>query len=73
MDNKTFVASYVAQESERINQALKNVLGKEAPPTEAEKDALFSDMEATLAKLTSALEFLTNNLDAMDEKEEPVA
>jgi len=73
MDNKTFVASYVAQESERINQLLKDIVAKGAPPTEAEKDALFSDMEATLAKLTSALEYISANLDTNEEEEIPVA
>ncbi len=75
MDNKTFVAKFVADESERLNQNLKEVLAKGAPPSDAEKDALFSDMEATLAKLTSALEYLAANLDTLaDEEEEmPVA
>ncbi len=78
MDDKTFVTKFVADESERINQALKDVFAKGEAPTDAEKDALFSDMEATLKKLTSALEFLTANAanidNPTDEKEElPVA
>ncbi len=74
MDNKTFVAKYVADESNRINQSLKDMLTKNSPPSEEEKDALFSDMEATLKKLTGALEYLTANIDNMvDEEEEPVA
>ena len=75
MDNKTFVAKFVADESERMNQSLKDMLARGAPPSDAEKDALFSDMEATLKKLTGALEFLTANIDTMTDEEEelPVA
>lgn len=73
MDNNTFVAKYVADESERLNQGLKDMLAKPTPPSEAEKDALFSDMEATLAKLTTALEYLTAHLEDIEEEEQPVA
>ncbi len=78
MDDKAFVVKYVSDESERINQALKDVFAKGETPSDAEKDALFSDMEATLRKLTSALEFLAANAakidNPTDEKEElPVA
>lgn len=73
MDDKTFIAKYVADESERINQSLKELITKGEAPSEAEKDALFADMEATLKKLTSALEFLTINIDKDEEEEVPVA
>ncbi|MDX2074334.1 MAG: hypothetical protein SFX19_08245 [Alphaproteobacteria bacterium] len=70
MDNKTFVAKFVAEESERLNQGLKGMLAKGEAPSDAEKDALFSDMEATLKKLTGALEFLTANMDTLTDEEE---
>ena len=76
MDNKTFVAKFVADESERMNQSLKEMLAKGAPPSDEEKDALFSDMEVTLKKLTGALEFLTANVNHLNDDEEeevPVA
>lgn len=73
MDNKTFIAKYVADESTRINESLKNMLEKPETTTDAEKDALFADMEATLGKLKSALEFLTANIDNLMEEDEPVA
>lgn len=75
MDNKTFIAKFVADESDKMNQSLKDMLARPEAPTDAEKDALFSDMETTLKKLTSALEFLSANIDTMlDEEEEiPVA
>jgi hypothetical protein len=75
MDNKTFVAKFVADESTRLNENLKDMLAKGTPPTDAEKDALFSDMEATLKKLTQALEYLTANIDNLNDEEEelPVA
>lgn len=75
MDNKTFVAKFVADESTRLNESLKDMLAKNEAPSEAEKEALFSDMEMTLKKLTSALEYLTANIDSLDDEEEelPVA
>lgn len=73
MDDKTFVAKYVASESERLNQSLKEMVAKEVAPTDAEKDALFADMEETLKKLTGALEYLTHNMnDLMDDEEEEI-
>ena len=74
MDNKTFVAKFVADESTRLNEGLKEMLAKGEAPSDAEKEALFSDMESTLAKLKGALEYLTANMDNLDEEEElPVA
>lgn len=75
MDTKTFMAKYVADESERMNQSLKEMLAKGEAPSDAEKDLLLADMEATLKKLTGALEYLTANIDNIDDEEEemPVA
>lgn len=72
MDNKTLVSNYVADESERLNQSLKDVLSRDRMPTSEEKDALLADMEATLKRLTSALEFLTSQIH-IEEEELPVA
>ena len=74
MDNKTLVASYVAKESERLNQSVKDIMSNGLPPTSEQKDALLLDMETTLAKLTSALEYLSLNMANTHEEEElPVA
>lgn len=75
MDNKTFTAKFVADESERLNQNLKDMIAKGEAPSDAEKDALLADMEATLKKLTGALEYLTANIDNLndEEEEQPVA
>lgn len=72
MDNKTMVSNYVADESQRLNDSLKEVLGKDRMPTNEEKDALLADMEATLKRLTSALEYLTRQMHN-EEEDVPVA
>jgi hypothetical protein len=64
------IAEYVAQESERLNQSLKEMLANGHIPTDAEKDALLSDMERTLSQLTRALEHLSANLDIPTKEEE---
>lgn len=71
MDDKTFIAAYVAQESQRINERLKTMLQSETPPSEEERDAVISDMEITLSRLQSALtqiEMLVGQED-VEEKE----
>ena len=55
MDDKTFVATYVAQETQRINGALKEMIDRNEPASEAEKDAIIADIERTLARLQSAI------------------
>ncbi len=55
MDDKTFIAAYVAQEAERINQRLKRAVAAETPPSEEEKKALVEDIETTLSRLQRAL------------------
>jgi len=71
MTEKTLITSYVSAEAERLNKALKEMVDSGHVPTEAEKDALLADMESTLAKLTTALERLTQNMN--EEEEDPVA
>ena len=55
MDDKTFIASYVASEAERINQRLKKMVQSDTQPTDAERDEVIKDIETTLARLQSAL------------------
>ena len=55
MDDKTFIASYVAQESQRINERLKKTITSDIPPSDEEKEALVHDIEATLSRLQRAL------------------
>ncbi|NBX03077.1 MAG: hypothetical protein EBR02_03230 [Alphaproteobacteria bacterium] len=58
MDDKTFVASYVAQEAVRINERLKKIVDAESTPSEEEKDSILADIETTLARLQSAVAHL---------------
>ncbi len=55
MDDKTFIASYVASEAERINERLKKMVQSDTQPTDEERDAVIKDIETTLARLQSAL------------------
>lgn len=55
MDDKTFMAKYVADESVRIKERLKNMVESPTPPTEEEKAAVMADLNATLARLQKAL------------------
>ncbi len=63
MDDKTFIATYVAQETQRINGALKEMVGRSIPPSEAEKDAIIADIERTLARLQSAISHIQTCAD----------
>lgn len=75
MDDKTFVASYVAQETTRINERLKEMIARGEMPSDEEKDALMNDMETTLSRLQGALAQLhrmmaeDGMLDGEDENE----
>jgi len=59
MDDKTFIAKYVADESVRVKERLKNMVESETPPTEEEKAAMMQDMQETLARLQRALSGIT--------------
>ncbi len=59
MDDKTFIATYVAKEAERINQKLKDMVGSETPPTDQQRDDVIKDIEVTLSRLQSALSQLS--------------
>ncbi len=58
MDDKTFVANYVAQEAVRINERLKKIVNAESAPSDEEKDSILADIETTLARLQSAVSHL---------------
>ncbi len=68
MDDKTFIASYVAGEAERINQRLKKMVQSDTQPTDAERDEVIKDIETTLARLQSALAQISME-DLEEEKE----
>jgi len=74
MDDKTFIAKYVAEESVRVKDRLKNMVQSDTPPTEEEKAAVMQDIETTLKRLQSALASITpemlEGLDDDDPKEE---
>lgn len=63
MDDKTFIATYVAQETQRINGALKEMIERPGSPSEAEKDAIIADIERTLARLQSAISHIQTCAD----------
>ena len=65
MDDKTFIASYVSSEAERINERLKRIMHSDTPPTDEERDEVIKDIETTLARLQSALSQI-----ALEEAEE---
>lgn len=69
MDDKTFIAEYVANETVRINNRLKEMLASETPPTDETRDSVISDIETTLARLQNALSFISENLEDENKEE----
>lgn len=73
MDDKTFIAAYVASETQRINEELKKMVLSDAPPSEDEKERVISDIETTLSRLQSALSHIHTEIgleeDVDEEKE----
>lgn len=67
MDDKTFIAKYVADESTRIKDRLKEAVESDVVPTEAEKDELIGDIEQTLDRLRRALEQMQAAIGLEDE------
>lgn len=63
MDDQTFVASYVAQETQRINERLKAMVARGETPSEADREAVVADIETTLERLKSAVTFLQQAVD----------
>lgn len=74
MDDKTLIAKYTAEETTRINERLKKMLSAEEPPSKEESDAVMADIEQTLARLKSALSFITPEmLDELEEEDKKPA
>lgn len=67
MDDKTFIASYVAKESQRINERMKSVLDAEVKPSEEEINAIISDIETTLGRLEKALSHIQMDDETLEE------
>lgn len=68
MDDKTMIAAYVAQEMQRVNGRMKEMVeGK--MPTEEERAEVMKDMEETLSRLHRALAQIDPELLEMDEEE----
>lgn len=63
MDDKTFIAAYTAQETQRINERLKKMVSNPTPPTEEEREEIAKDISATLARLQSALSHIHAELE----------
>ncbi len=70
MDDKTFVAAYVAKETQRINETLKDMINSPEAPSEETRQAIVQDIETTLERLKSALSQIHLELDESDEEEE---
>ena len=71
MDDKTFIASYVAQETVRINERLKKMVTSDVAPSEEERSDIMKDMEVTLARLQSALSQIDpDELEGLDDEPE---
>ncbi len=68
MDDKTFIAAYVAKEAERINERLKTAVTAESPPSEDERQALVADIETTLSRLQRALMQVQMEMESDTEK-----
>jgi len=69
MDDKTFIASYVAEESTRVKDRLKAMVESKTPPTEEEKAAVMQDMQETLERLQRALSSITPEMLEQDNED----
>jgi len=56
MDDKTFMAKYVAEETQRINERLKKLVTSNTPPSEEERQAVMEDVGNALSRLKRTLE-----------------
>jgi hypothetical protein len=70
MDDKTFIASYVAKESQRINERLKEMVEAGQPPSEEEREAVVADIEKTLRRMHAALSTINPDELELDATEE---
>ncbi|MDE3060813.1 MAG: hypothetical protein KGJ06_07370 [Pseudomonadota bacterium] len=71
MDDKTFIASFAAQETQRISERLKSMVERPVPPSEEEKNRVIQDIETTLRRLQSALSHLTPEMLEEEKHEQP--
>lgn len=55
VDDKTFMMSFVASESQRLNERVKAMLEKTEPPTEEEKASFTQDMHDSLERMRRIL------------------
>lgn len=72
MDDKTLIASYVADEAQRINEKLKKMVSAGETPSDEERDAVIQDIETTLARLESALSNLAVHAEDEEDKHDPI-
>lgn len=70
MDDQTFMASYVADETTRMKDRLKNLVESGVEPTEEEKEQLMADMQASFARLEKMLTQMQGMLDAEEDEDE---
>lgn len=69
MDDKTFIAKYVADESTRIKEQFKKMMLSEIPPTEEEKAVMMEDIKSTLTRLQAALAQVTSETADKDSED----
>ena len=70
MDDKTFMASYVANETTRVKDKLKAMVERGQPPSEEEKAELMQDMHASFGRLQQMILQLQQMVDAEEAGEE---
>ncbi len=68
MDDKTFMAAYVADETTRLKDRMKEMVERGEMPSEEEKEALMKDMTESLDRLMRTLGQLQQMAD--EEKED---
>jgi hypothetical protein len=72
MDDKTFIAEYVANETVRINSRLKEMVEATEPPSEEMRESVIADIELTLSRLQSALSHIMEHIDEDENKKETI-
>lgn len=70
MDDKTFMAAYVADETVRLKDRLKEMVARGEEPSEEEKEALMNEMQASLSRLQQTLLQIQAIVDEENEEEE---
>lgn len=70
MEDKTFFAKYIAEESQRLNESLQEMIARGVPPTDEEKEALIKDMETGLSRLTQMITEIQQIVEAEENFQE---